>query len=134
MKVKAPIPDAAFIEQQRRYLVKLRAVLRAAARNQEDEEADIKRESADHPREYEDDAQKLANLELAGNLVVRDIGRLDRVERALRKVEEGTYGLSDLSGKAIARERLEAIPEAICTLDEEGELERSGSVTRGSVR
>jgi DnaK suppressor protein len=52
----------------------------------------------------------------------------------LRKVEEGTYGLSDLSGKAIARERLEAIPEAICTLDEEGELERSGSVTRGSVR
>jgi len=134
MKVKAPIPDAVFIEQQRRYLVKLRAVLRAAARNQEDEEADIKRESADHPREYEDDAQKLANLELAGNLVVRDIGRLDRVERALRKVEEGTYGLSDLSGKAIARERLEAIPEAICTLDEEGELERSGSVTRGSVR
>lgn len=134
MKVKAPIPDAAFIEQQRRYLVKLRAVLRAAARNQEDEEADIKRESADHPREYEDDAQKLANLELAGNLVVRDVGRLDRVERALRKLEEGTYGLSDLSGKAIARERLEAIPEAICTLDEEGELERSGSVTRGSVR
>ena len=134
MKVKAPIPDAAFIEQQRRYLVKLRAVLRAAARNQEDEEADIKRESADHPREYEDDAQKLANLELAGNLVVRDIGRLDRVERALRKVEEGTYGLSDVSGKAIARERLEAVPEAICTLDEEGELERSGSVTRGSVR
>jgi len=134
MKVKAPIPDAAFIEQQRRYLVKLRAVLRAAARNQEDEEADIKRERADHPREYEDDAQKLANLELAGNLVVRDIGRLDRVERALRKVEEGTYGLSDVSGKAIARERLEAVPEAICTLDEEGELERSGSVTRGSVR
>jgi len=134
MKVKAPIPDAAFIEQQRRYLVNLRAVLTAAARNQEDEEADIKRESADHPREYEDDAQKLANLELAGNLVVRDISRLARVERALRKVEEGTYGLSDLSGKAIASERLEAVPEAICTLDEEGELERSGSVTRGSVR
>jgi RNA polymerase-binding transcription factor len=134
MKVKAPIPDAVFIEQQRRYLLKLRAVLTAAARNEEDEEADIKRESADRPREYEDDAQKLANLELAGNLVVRDIGRLDRVDRALRKLEEGTYGLSDLSGKAIARERLEAVPEAICTLDEEDELERGSSVRRGSVR
>jgi DnaK suppressor protein len=134
MKVQASILDAAFIEQQRRYLVKLRAVLTAAARNEEDEEADIKRESGDRPREYEDDAQKLANLELAGNLVVRNIGRLDRVERALTKLEEGTYGLSDLSGKAIARERLEAVPEAICTLDEEGELERSGSVRRGSVR
>jgi DnaK suppressor protein len=71
---------------------------------------------------------------LAGNLVVRDVGRLERVERALRKLEEGTYGLSDLSGKAIARERLEAVPEAICTLDEEGEFERGRSVRRGSVR
>lgn len=134
MKVKAPISDAVFMEQQRRHLLELRAVLTAAARNEEDGEADIRRESADHPREYEDDAQKLANLELAGNLVVRDIGRLARVERALRKLEEGTYGLSDLSGKAIARERLEALPEAICTLDEEGEFENGSSVGRGSVR
>src|SRR4051812_12974937 len=134
MKAPTPDADADFIEQQRRYLLDLRAVLTAAAQNEEDEEADIKRESADHPREYEDDAQKLANLELAGNLVVRDVGRLERVERALRKLEEGTYGLSDLSGTAIARERLEAVPEAICTVDEEGEFERGRSVGRRSVR
>ncbi len=128
MKVEASNLDKAFIEQQRRYLLELRAALTAAAQNEEDTEADIKRESADRPREYEDDAQRLANLELAGNLVVRDIGRLARVERALRKLEEGSYGRSDLSGKAIARERLEAVPEAICTLDEEGELERRGAL------
>jgi DnaK suppressor protein len=37
----------------------------------------------------------------------------------LRKIDEGTYGVSDLSGRPIPRERLEAIPEAICTLAEE---------------
>ncbi len=128
MKLEASNLDKEFIEQQRRYLVELRAVLTAAAQNEEDTEADIKRERTNRPREYEDDAQRLANLELAGNLVVRDIGRLDRVERALRKLDEGSYGRSDLSGKAIARERLEAVPEAICTLDEESELERSGAL------
>jgi len=44
---------------------------------------------------------------------VRDLQRLERVDRALRKIEEGTYGLSDISGQPIPRERLEAIPEAL---------------------
>lgn len=123
---KVSVTDAAFIEKQRRYLTKLRMVLIAAAQSDEDYEADIKRESADHPREYEDDAQKLANLEVAGNLVVRDISRLTRVERALKKLEDGTYGLSDVSGKPISRQRLEAVPEATCTFEEEDELEGSG--------
>ena len=50
-------------------------------------------------------------LELEGNLVARDIARLERVNRALEKIKEGTYGLSDVSGQPIPRERLEAIPE-----------------------
>ena len=34
------------------------------------------------------------------------------VERAMRKFEEGTYGLCDICGQAIAPERLEALPWA----------------------
>jgi RNA polymerase-binding transcription factor len=130
MSIKVPTSDTAFIERQRRYLAKLRMELLAAAQNEENEEADVKRESADRPREYEDDAQKLSNLETDGNLVVRNLKRLTLVERALKKLEEGTYGLSDVSGQPIPRERLEAVPEAICTLAEEGELERTGQVGR----
>lgn len=92
------------------------------------EEAGIKRERLDRPQEDEDDAQKLTNLELGGNLVVRIRKRLAIVERALKKLEGGTYGLSDVSGRSIPRERLEAIPEAICTLEEEGALEHLGYV------
>ena len=75
--------------------------------------------SASGSREYEDDAQRLDMLEREGNLVVRDVGRLERVDRALKKIEDGTYGLSDQSGQPIPRERLEAVPESIYTFAEE---------------
>ena len=43
--------------------------------------------------------------------------RLREVDRALQKVEEGTYGLSDDSGETIPRSRLEAVPEALRTVE-----------------
>jgi DnaK suppressor protein len=119
-----PALDAAFIDKQRQYLLQLRGSLRAAARSSEADETDVRDDSADGAQEYEDDAQKLAALELDGNLIVRDDERLERVDRALKKIAAGTYGFSDLSGLPIPRERLEAIPEATCTLAEERDLER----------
>jgi DnaK suppressor protein len=118
MTASASKLDVPFIEKQRNRLTKLRAALLAAAQRDETEEANVKFERGG-AQEYEDDAQRLAMLELDGNLVVRDIQRLARVDRALRKIEEGTYGLSDISGQLIRRERLEAVPEAIFTLAEE---------------
>lgn len=116
---KAHPLDPAFVEKQRQALLKLRVTLVNTARDDEADEADIKEESAGGPREFEDDAQRLATLELDGNRVVRDVARLERVDRALKKIEEGTYGASDESGQLIPRERLEAIPESIYTLAEE---------------
>src|ERR1700733_6014144 len=107
--------DADFVERQRHYLTRLRASLKTAAQSAESDEANVNAGSMSTADEFEDDAQRLAALELNGNLVVRDIGRLERVERALAKIGNGTYGLSDLSGQPIPRERLEAIPEAIYT-------------------
>jgi DnaK suppressor protein len=115
--------DSAFIEKQRQTLARLRETLLSAAQIGEDDEVSLNAENSEGPIEPEDDAQKLAALELDGNLVVRDIARLDRVNRALEKIEAGTYGLSDVSGLPIPRERLEAVPEAICTLAEESAAE-----------
>jgi len=123
VNAKASRVDAAFIEKQRQALTKLRAELSSALREEEAEDAAINEEGAG-PREYEDDAQKLATLELDGALRVRDLERLGRVDRALKKIEEGTYGLSDMSGQPIPRERLEVVPESLYTLTEEESLER----------
>jgi len=116
--------DAAFIDQQREYLLHLRASLKSALEETEAEEGAVRSAVADTPQEYEDDAQRLDALEVDGNLVVRDLDRLQRVERALKKIDDGTYGVSDLSGQPIPRERLEAVPEAILTLSEEERLEK----------
>jgi DnaK suppressor protein len=116
----APHLDAAFVEKQRQRLSKVRAELLTAASDDEADEQNVRGESsASGSREYEDDAQRLDMLEREGNLVVRDVGRLERVDRALKKIEDGTYGLSDQSSQPIPRERLEAVPESIYTFAEE---------------
>jgi DnaK suppressor protein len=43
---------------------------------------------------------------------------LTQVERALQRMDEGTYGLSEVSGRPIPLERLEALPWATTTVDD----------------
>jgi DnaK suppressor protein len=116
--------DAAFVERQRQHLLRLRANLLGAARAAESDEADVRGKNPREALEFEDDAQRLDTLERDGNLVVRDVQRLERVERALKKIQEGTYGLSDISGQPIPRERLQAVPDALYTLSEEERREK----------
>jgi DnaK suppressor protein len=126
MAHKAPILDSAFIDRQRQQLTRLREQLLRATQAGEAEEAGIRSQSLGEAHESEDDAQKMALLETDGNAVERSVERLARIERALRKIDDGTYGVSDASGEPIARERLEAIPEAIYTLAEVKAQESSG--------
>jgi DnaK suppressor protein len=131
VSTKPPKLDVAYLERKRRQLTKLRDQLRKTANAAETEESSIKYQSALQAHEYEDDAQKLDTLEKEGNLVSRDVERLARVERALKKIEEGTYGYSDVSGQRIPDDRLEAMPDATTTLAEQKASERSGADRRG---
>jgi DnaK suppressor protein len=131
VSTKPPILDAAFLERKRRQLTKLRDELRKTTNAAEAEEGSIKNESALQAHEYEDDAQKLDMLEKEGSLVSRDVARLARVERALKKIAEGTYGYSDVSGQRIPDDRLEAMPDATTTLAEQTASERSAADRRG---
>jgi DnaK suppressor protein len=112
MSSTSPRLDQAFLQQQRERLVELRAQLNRATRAGEAEERSINAQSRGEAHESEEDAQKLSMLEVEGTLVAHDLRRLAQVERALAKIENGTYGLSDVSGRPIPRERLEAMPEA----------------------
>jgi DnaK suppressor protein len=127
MNGKTPRFDAAFLERKRRQLLELRNQVRKNTDADEGEEAAIKNESVLEAREYEDDAQKLTMLEMDGNLVSRDLDRLARIERALNKLDEGTYGFSDVSGQPIPDQRLEAVPDATNTVQEQEASERTGA-------
>jgi DnaK suppressor protein len=126
MHRKTPRFDPVFLERKRRQLLELRGQLQKNANAGEAEEAGINDQSASQAREYEDDAQKLAMLETDGNLINQDVDRLARVERALQKIDEGTYGYSDMSGEPIPDARLEAMPDAINTIQEQAASERTG--------
>jgi DnaK suppressor protein len=118
MNRTTPKLDPTFLDQQRRKLTQMRDELLRATQAGETEEAEIRSQSLGEAHESEDDAQKLATLDIDGAAVERSMQRLTRIERALQKIEDGTYGLSDASGDPIPRARLEAMPEAIYTLSE----------------
>jgi DnaK suppressor protein len=109
----------AFVEKKRQQLLRLRDELIKTTNAAEREEGAIGSGSNLQAREYEDDAQKLDMLEKKGNLVSRDVDRLARVERALAKIGEGTYGFSDVSGQRIPDDRLDVMPDAINTVAEQ---------------
>ena len=120
---KMPASDELFIQKHRDRLTKLRRELLSATQSEQSEETGLNAASTAAAHEYEDDAQRLALLEIDGATGARNQQRLARVERALQKITDGTYGLSDVSGEAIPRDRLEALPESIYTLAESKSLE-----------
>jgi DnaK suppressor protein len=113
--------DPAFLNQQRKRLTAMRDQLRTTgtARNTSER---VPR--AGEAKEIEDDAQDLAQGEVDGTIDAVEEQRLRAIERALAKIDEGTYGLSDLSGDPIPKARLEAMPEAALTIQEEEARER----------
>ncbi|HEY2464055.1 MAG TPA: hypothetical protein VGI32_08345 [Steroidobacteraceae bacterium] len=111
--------DQDFLARQKSRLTELRRQMLQVRRGEERAESSANAETRDQAREFEDDAQKLATLELEGNLEAADDNRLSNIERALQKIADGTYGLSDASGAPIPIERLEASPESLYTLAEQ---------------
>jgi DnaK suppressor protein len=88
--------------------------LKRAKRDRDDEVERIADEVAP-----EDDADAIEGKAVDDALVADLRRRLDAIERAEARVNEGTYGLSVLSGEPIPRKRLEAVPWAERTKEEE---------------
>jgi len=68
--------------------------------------------------DIEDDADLLYEREAEIDENDRDRQELARINRALERIGQGTYGLSEVSGKPIPVERLEALPYATTLVDE----------------
>jgi DnaK suppressor protein len=88
----------------------------AAAREREGEDEGELSHLDQHPA---DSATELYDRELDEGIVERLQEELDAIERAYERLEEGTYGLSVESGKPIPDARLEAIPWAARTAEEQ---------------
>jgi DnaK suppressor protein len=67
---------------------------------------------ADQVTEFEEAAQRTAEVTNDLELEERERPLLAEVERALEKVPQGRYGVSEKTGKPIPYERLAAVPWA----------------------
>jgi len=70
-----------------------------------------------------DAATELHDAELDQSLLQRLERDLEAIERAEQRVEDGTYGLSIESGEPIPDGRLEAVPWAEYTADEQSRVD-----------
>ena len=112
-----------FIALQRKRLMALRQQLVGGEENTIADERASQEEHGDEAEEFEDAAQGMAQNEV--NQALHDVNdqRISDIGRALQKIDEGTYGLSDESGDPIPKARLEATPEAILTVEEQSRRE-----------
>ena len=68
--------------------------------------------------------------DFALSLLSQEQDALYEIDEALKRIELGTYGKCEMSGKAIPRARLEAIPFARFTVECQSQLEKQNRASR----
>jgi DnaK suppressor protein len=71
--------------------------------------------------------------DFALSLLSQEQDALYEIEEALKRIERGTYGQCEMSGKPIAHARLEAIPFTRYTVECQAQLEKQNKVSRSRV-
>ena len=66
--------------------------------------------------------------DFALSLLSSDQDAIYEIEEALKRIQRGTYGVCELSGKAIPKARLEAIPWTRFTVESQSQLEKDGAL------
>lgn len=66
--------------------------------------------------------------DFALSLLSSDQDAIYEIEEALKRIEKRTYGVCELTGKAIPRARLEAIPWTRFTVEAQAQLEKEGAL------
>ena len=117
--------DRQFVEKQRARLEELRSELQRMIEGLEEDQRFRAEEEEDFTQHDSGDmSHSLFTREMDATVEQTIQRRLRNVERALQKIEEGAYGICDDTGEPIPKGRLEAVPEAIYTVEAQQRHER----------
>jgi len=111
--------EKSFLDSQEERLYKLIDELIGVADGAAVEEQTIQGEADGEAHERGDAASRSAIQENDEALYAHNLKRLAQAQRALQRLNQGTYGYSEQSGDPISKARLMVIPEATLTYDEE---------------
>ena len=125
MAVKRPLTQKEQADLKAR-LLQERAELEAQQKELEESTfADNQAESSGDltgDEEYADAGSATFERELDLSLVNNVVDLVERIDKALAKIDEGTYGLCDRCGRPIEKARLRALPYAnLCLADKQAE-------------
>jgi DnaK suppressor protein len=105
-------------ESRARALLRAERAEVATLLRQAEEAARVDMQAPDSPADFGDEGLPLTE-EATDDAVADQLrDRLNAIDRALARLEAGTYGRSVLSGKPIPNQRLEADPAAELTVEE----------------
>ncbi len=117
--------DQGFIEDQKRRLIDLRDELAGVRDGLDEDERELEGGGDDFSETDSGDmSQSIFDREMDATVEEGIERRLGYIERALEKIGEGTYGVCDDTGEEIPRGRLQAVPEAIRTVEAQQRFER----------
>ncbi len=115
--------DERFVGEQKHRLQELKAELERMRDGMSDDQRE--RDEGDQTEhDSGDGGQQIFTREMDATIGGRFERRLEDVERALEKIDEGSYGVCDDTGEPIPKGRLEAVPEAIRTIEAQQNSER----------
>jgi len=114
--------DAEFLNRMKDKLLEMKGEI---IRNLTHEDEDYKEiASSLDQKDVVDVASIDIDKKLLTSLGSQELKRLKLIDSALARIENGRFGYCLKTGKPIPRERLEAIPYALYTIEYQNELER----------
>lgn len=79
--------------------------------------------------DFADEANDAVNHDIAASVLLATDDVLQEIDAALERIENGTYGICEISGQPIPPARLTAIPWARYTTEAEADLEKRGKAS-----
>jgi RNA polymerase-binding transcription factor DksA len=73
------------------------------------------------------------DLDFALGMMSSEQGALYEIEEALKRIQDGTYGVCEVTGQPIEPERLAAIPWTRFSLEAQKQLEKDGGMAKAHV-
>ncbi len=128
-KPKKPAVDADWQANMREAMARQRQLLLSVVQSTQ---AQMAEKSGDLP-DVSDRASEGFEDELAVGLMAIEAAHLDDIDAAIKRIDDGTYGLCTDCKKPIPRKRLEVLPFARRCLNCEGASERRGRVVEATA-
>jgi DnaK suppressor protein len=133
---KTSVKLTPFLEKQRERLLQLRDSMLDAMAGVAKDNLRTRAEGSEasafgmHQADAGSDAY---DRDFALSLLSQEQDALYEIEEAIKRLDSGSYGMCEMSGKPIAHARLEALPFARYTVECQSQIEKQGKVSRARV-